>query len=392
MSRKLRRIVSLTAAATGLALGVPLWAQAPAHAAGGACITGGFEFTDSAGARQPGQEFTVEVRRAGRTTVLASTTTGADGRFRVCVSEAQAAYDVDVHVVYSNPYWKVVSGRKGVYLTALASERDVVPGSDLDLGTMLPGSDQSMTAAGIFDSVRKAWDWVPDDCWDADDAVCRQKVVSWPNKSLTEEAASYNTRTDTVELDGPVQESTVIHELGHAIMDDVYEDDFPVPEDGCYSHQMNKAYGPICAWTEGWPTYFALTVLDTPIWTQADWDDDAEYGPGDRGWTWAEGEDAEIRVVAAMWDLADANNEAGESCTEDARGPLWRTFQAHRAETFRQYWAQRAADGYAVGSRELACLQHNTIDFSDVTAATADAGTTPKGHGRPALPPRRPRG
>jgi hypothetical protein len=51
----------------------------------------------------------------------------------------------------------------------------------------------------------------------------------------------------------PDSRSIVAHEIGHAIMDDIYEDAYPATPN-CSGHKVDTASSAGCAWTEGSPT------------------------------------------------------------------------------------------------------------------------------------------
>ena len=49
------------------------------------------------------------------------------------------------------------------------------------------------------------------------------------------------------------------HEIGHAIMDDVYEDAYPATP-SCSGHKVDTASSAGCAWTEGFADWLPLAV------------------------------------------------------------------------------------------------------------------------------------
>ena len=57
----------------------------------------------------------------------------------------------------------------------------------------------------------------------------------------------------------PDSRSIVAHEIGHAIMDDIYEDAYPATPN-CSGHKVDTASSAGCAWTEGFADWLPLAV------------------------------------------------------------------------------------------------------------------------------------
>jgi hypothetical protein len=53
----------------------------------------------------------------------------------------------------------------------------------------------------------------------------------------------------------------VAHEIGHAIMDDIYEDAYPATPN-CSGHKVDTASSAGCAWTEGFADWLPLADFD----------------------------------------------------------------------------------------------------------------------------------
>jgi hypothetical protein len=65
----------------------------------------------------------------------------------------------------------------------------------------------------------------------------------------------------------PDSRSIVAHEIGHAIMDDIYEDAYPATPN-CSGHKVDTASSAGCAWTEGFADWLPLAVFD-PVASEA---------------------------------------------------------------------------------------------------------------------------
>ncbi|MFE0131013.1 hypothetical protein ACFWY6_05430 [Streptomyces sp. NPDC059037] len=337
--------------------------------AGTACVTGGWGYTDHTGAARVAPNSQVKVYDKDTDSehdLLGSVLTGSDGRYRFCFDNADGeggGQDVYVQLATENSRWIVRNGETGnSYRFTTSVRSEVGSGTTADFGALRPADEALMRGIEAFDTVNAAWNWRPGTCWDARDTNCRRAQVNWAPDST--EGAYYSRQDNAVSLTAadPDAPMIVLHELGHALMDDVYEDDYP-PTSNCSPHYVRRASSKGCAWSEGFATWFGATVLKDPTMRWADGSTLDLEGPtwGTTGWD--NGDTVEGRVTGAMIDLADGANESGDSCSENPAGPLWNTFLDHVSDTFGQYWAQRAADGYDVGATQLGCLYHNTIDY-----------------------------
>ncbi|MBW5481850.1 hypothetical protein [Streptomyces bambusae] len=302
----------------------------------------------------------------GSDDLLASGTTGADGGFRLCFDNADeegGGQDVYVQFATENQNWVIRNGKsRQPYRFATATRANVPTGSSVEFGAFQPADAALMRGVEAFDTVNTGWNWKPGTCWDARDTTCRRGLVNWAPDST--DGTYYSTQGNAVHLaaedpDAPV---LVLHEFGHAMMDDVYEDAFP-SSPNCSPHYITKTSSAGCAWTEGFATWFGVAALGDPTFRWPGGRTQDLEGPTWGTANWDDGDKVEGRVLGSMIDLYDASNEPGDDCTEDSAGPLWNTFLDHVSGTFTQFWSQRAADGYDVGAGPLSCLYHNTIDY-----------------------------
>ncbi|NUT97613.1 MAG: hypothetical protein HOY78_36880 [Saccharothrix sp.] len=300
----------------------------------------------------------------GADDLLATGLTDGDGRFRLCyenIDDEGGGQDVYVRVATENTLWIIRNGRTR---KSYSFYTDVVAngGAAVEFGTVRPSDPALMRGVEAFDTVNAAWNWTPGNCWDARDTTCRQGKINWAPDST--DGTYYSLQENAVHLaaEDPDSNILVLHEFGHYMMDDVYEDDFP-PAPNCSPHYITKISSAGCAWTEGFATWFGVAVLGDPTFRWPGGRTLDVEGPTWGTANWDNGDTVEGRVLGSMIDLYDTANEAGDTCSEDPAGPLWTTFLGHVSDTFAQFWAHRRADGYDVGSNALSCLYHNTIDY-----------------------------
>ncbi|MEV8536368.1 hypothetical protein [Streptomyces sp. NPDC051211] len=342
---------------------------APAAAAGTACATGSWNYVDHGGVTRVSANARVAVYdddARGADDLLVTGVTGADGGFTLCFGNADeegGGQDVYVQFATENQHWVIRNGKsRQPYRFASPVRANVPTGSNTGIGAFQPADAALMRGVEAFDTVNTGWDWKPGSCWDARDTTCRRGLVNWAPDST--DGTYYSLQGNAVHLaaedpDAPV---LVLHEFGHAMMDDVYEDAFP-SSPNCSPHYITKTSSAGCAWTEGFASWFGVVALGDPTFRWPGGRTQDLEGPtwGTSGWD--NGDTVEGRVLGAMIDLSDAANEPGDTCAENPAGPLWSTFLGHVSGTFGQFWSHRAADGHDVGAGALSCLYHNTIDY-----------------------------
>jgi hypothetical protein len=227
-----------------------------------------------------------------------------------------------------------------------------------------------MRGAAAFDAVRRAWDWKPGSCWDAE-GVCEPVVVHWQPDSTDGTYYGWGAGVRLTWQD-PDAAAVVVHETGHAVMDDVYDHDYP-PFNCANPHYIEYGNDAGCAWSEGFAEWFPAQVLGEPFyrWPGGGYLDLENPGSG-----WDTGDGVEGRVAGALIDLTDSTNEGNDQVAEGLL-PTWNVFQNLRPDTFAEYWAARRTAGYNVGADALATIAWNTIVYSDtVTPACTAAYAT----------------
>jgi hypothetical protein len=142
-------------------------------------------------------------------------------------------------------------------------------------------------------------DWDPD--WGRDSMLCVCPVPYLICDTLGHIQLAFDAAEDDPD--------TVLHEMGHAVMWNVYGGDWPISclqyaSGYCIEHYLKLASGDECAWTEGWANFWAMAVkespylfgynLETPTWDTSGWDD---------------GDEVEGRVAGALWDIYDSHDD-----------------------------------------------------------------------------------
>jgi hypothetical protein len=325
------------------------------------CVTGGWFYVDNVGSSRPSRNAQVEAWSGS--TQLATGITGFDGRYSLCFANVTAGRNVFVRFIMKNSIWRLrVTGTNNDY-TFATGNLFVANGATVDFGNLQPGSAASMRGLHAFDAANDAWNWKPGNCWATNHATCRQLNINWSNTST--DGTYYSTTGNDVHLaaadpDSPI---TVVHEVGHGVMDETYNDSFPSAPN-CNPHTIQGATSAGCAWTEGWAEWFPASVYNDPFFR---WPDGASLNLETPTWGtagWNNGDTVEGRVAGSLIDISDFNNDGSDTYGEGAPGAIWTTFSNHRSTTFANFWSQRAGDGFNVSDPgALASLFQNTIDY-----------------------------
>jgi hypothetical protein len=289
--------------------------------------------------------------------------TDSDGNFTACFDSAKGTR-ISATFVLANDLWQVqtFSGSQYRWTTEIHA---VTPGVTVNVGSRTSDSTLSR-GLHAFDEANDAWQLIPkpsNPCWDQKDTRCRQLKINWAPDSTA--VGQYHPGTNDIHLaaDHPDIAMIVVHEIGHAVMDDVYNDTFPSAP-GCDPHpQIAVMSSAGCAWTEGFADWFALAVYH---------DDSFRFQPGrdynmeTPGWSdgLAIGDAVEGRVTGALLDIQDSTNELIWDRSSDGFTNLWFTFTHHVDPTFASFWNSRIADGFNVSDTgALASVYQNTIDY-----------------------------
>jgi hypothetical protein len=322
--------------------------------------------------------------------------TAASGAFLLCSGaedlddSANDGLDLYVRVVTENGFWRVHDGQ--AYQFGLSVWPNAQPGTTVHYGAIKPGAGAPEAGAlQIFNAVDRLWAWTGaqqiNDCWDHADkqpndySRCRQVAVEWRPDSTTR--GFYDSALNRVHLaavDFKWRDS-VVREVAKAVMDDLFEDDYPDTQTCGDRTSIGKVTTVGCAWAEGFADWvatqvYADPVLDWQVGTQvyhenletASWET-----PG-----WGYGDAVEARVAGALLDLSDAGNETPWDRLAQGTVPLWGKVLTHSWTPGQRYRA--LADLGFIGDNALSTLYQNTIDYGlrdPLTNGTAIVRRTP---------------
>jgi hypothetical protein len=337
-------------------------------------VTGNWSYQDNTGAWRNAMNVQVQVWDADSLSaddLLASGVTDGSGNYNLCFDSDSEGFgeggtaDVYVKFITENSLWKVQ--RSGSALSFRTGTTDnVTPGTALNEGSLTSGDATLQRGLHAFDEANDAWLWVPKPtnlCFDQNDTSCRQLVINWAPDSIDGTYYSRNSKDVHLAADDPNAQIVVVHEIGHAIMDDVYNNAFPVASN-CNPHSIQGTSSAGCAWTEGWAEWFPSTVYNDPFFRWASGAsldlENASWGNG-----WGEGDTTEGRIAGALIDITDSANEATWDRYSEGSINLWSTFTHHVSNTLSEFWSQRGGDGFDVAdSGASASLYQNTVDYS----------------------------
>lgn len=342
-----------------------------AAAAPQACVTGKWVYVDNKGKTRPVVNASVQAWDSDESNahdLLGSGVTSSTGTYKICfanVDGTSAGQDVYVKMFTTNSRWKVQkTGTSDSFVFKTKTVVNVKTGTTADLGTTKPTDASLMRALQAFDVANDVWLWVPGStCWDGLDTTCRRLVLNWAPGS--QEGNFYRGSTDQVFLKGTAPDSrmTVAHEITHALMDDVYEDQSP-PIPNCSPHGVSAKSSTGCAWVEGFAEWVPASVYNDPYYR---WPSGASMNletPNKSTEGWDDGDTVEGRIAGALIDISDSTNEGNDIYGEGDPGNIWQTFLKHRSNTFREFWEHRKADGYNTAwTGALKSVYQNTIDY-----------------------------
>lgn len=162
----------------------------------------------------------------------------------------------------------------------------------------------------------------------------------------------------------------VVHELGHHFMYNAAGDWWaadPQSMAACTHHGLRDSINPLCAWIEGWASFFALAVngdacfdwesppcqgltvnLELPTWGSAHWND---------------GDAVEGRVAGALYDLLDDREDGLDRATVGF-APIWAIAGDAELElALSEFWEQWKA-GPEDAHLPVQAIYQNTVNYN----------------------------
>ncbi len=266
----------------------------------------------------------------------------------------------------------------GLYVRCLTSANDTngsvyvieTPGSpftsDTDVFSFDSAGHQSVGdwVVGPSDPNYKAW-WIADDmikaCAVPPDSVGAHTVWFDP---VYNGGAHYSEGGRIYLFANDVDDTpdTILHEMGHSVMYNIYGDYFPTtycPD----PHYLMGSSHVNCAWTEGWAQIWHMWTTNDPI---------RNYPGGGavdlEAATWGDGYDegrtVEGRVAGAVWDIADSAND-GYDKYSGGWLDIWHIMYHHNCDKFGEFWDQWKAHNFNIHGA-VASIYQNTIDWNTV--------------------------
>ncbi|GLW93248.1 hypothetical protein [Actinokineospora globicatena] len=350
-------------------------AASSAAAAAQICATGSFALTDKAGTWLAGRNIPVYLQ--GKTTATGATQTFAsgltgyqDGKYSLCFTPTVTTVSsLWVSFSTAGTLWQVTDlAGTSAYTTYTAAKSNVANGTTVAFGSIAPPT-QHMRGWHAFDTLNLLWFARASStgCWTSrQSSNCTKISLRWQPGST--EGARFNNsvaKTQRYVLLGdadPDSEHLVLHESGHAFMDQLYDGWWPASD--CPSpHYLHARTGVSCAWTEG----FANAI--------------AGYVKGDGRFYWADG--GTIDLMTTTWfnpayAAGRTNVENGDQVECRVAGSLidlWRKVDGGPSATFASmiryqsstfsHWFKtvRPAVGLSVTTSTRNLVYTHTIDY-----------------------------
>ncbi len=384
----------------------------------------------------------VEVRNSSGGQVQCSTT-DANGDFSVDLPNNSNTYTIYINSRGDNTFVKASVQNNPTNFQHYNISRTVVSDSDKSIGTLIAEGDSSVVggAFNIFDKIVEANNFLREmtincsaDFVDCPPFTVAPKVYAYwtlgldPGQYVGSSGVSYYlpgrnqlfilggssgnyVTSDTDHFDDTI----VLHEYGHFIEDKYAKTNSP----GGF-HDADSIVDPRLAWSEGWATFFALSVQKSSRYIDTSGinfmyliDHDLEphpstASPRDIPQRAGEGNFREFSIVRALWDIVDpytfdsvtvASTDGGGDSVDADFKELWTVFAGTNQfksnnNHFRDYGLfmklhaalgdAAKTDFSAIFARELQredrldyAAQDNVGSCADISIATSFAPTSP---------------
>jgi hypothetical protein len=222
-----------------------------------------------------------------------------------------------------------------------------IPDGSYSMGSWVV-SGGSTGAFGIFDTIIIGYDYA------YSLGYYHEKVqAKWPSSGTYTEL---NGLTLNFLSGDEWDEDVILHEYGHSVQHGIYGE--WIPNSGGPHHAWNQPTNPDFAFSEGWPTFWAVAT-------------NLEMGYGDAFYpkdTWyrdhvdviinhdletdphTPGDDVEGAIACTLWDVYDLNDD-GRDNLDATMTPIWDVFKnyftgGHHAYTIHDFWDGWLARGW----------------------------------------------
>jgi hypothetical protein len=318
---------------------------------------------------------------------LTSTVLTAQGTFEFAalvnwdnddVTTAPENRNLDLYVLWEteNPAsaQQVVSFNAVPYRFLSGTQTDV-PDAIVEFHYEIQENANAEPAMWIFQDMYKGWDYIVDTTgdhpgpatikWqrDAESLLPCPGSCFWPSPSVN------GIFIDNRGQDAP---DAVLHELAHHYMYNAigawWWTDIGAAI-ACQSHSIQGAENALCAWAEGWATFYALAVNPDDCF---DWDNsicveghgiNLEEPTWNMDFPWENGDEVEGRVTGALYDIFDTKDDGFDQVTLGF-APIWEIAGDTDAEyAFSEFWEK-----WQLGSQDqhlpVQAIYQNTIDYN----------------------------
>ncbi len=328
-------------------------------------VTGAFFYVDRNGVTRPLVNATVDIRDDDTfgDEQLTSVVTGWDGSYSAVVNAddgwLQNGRDIYARVRTTNARFRVQDC--GLFDSTFSWTTDVredlSDGAVVNFGNLQPGSD--MDAAVMFQDMNKAWNHM---------TTTGSQDPGFVNLCWPEGATNYDFSNVNITDGDEVAEDVVLHEYGHAIMHNAYDNNYwPANAVGPHTFCDPTPQNRNLAFTEGWATFVALSVNPDGVYDSASWSWNLENNSCNN----TNGKRDETMVAAGLIDMRDTASDG--NCSSGNCDPsgsnnvsmvdLWRdTVFAQNIDDMDEYWD--------VLCPELSEAQHDdaitSLDFNNI--------------------------
>ncbi|RKY23348.1 MAG: hypothetical protein DRP79_09365 [Planctomycetota bacterium] len=359
-----------------LCLAAFLLLAVPAYAAGRTNyhVSGTFLYYDHEGRIRPAAAVTARIMDrdpspGDKDDLLTVVETDSEGRFSAEFT-AQEYQDIYIVFVADNGTWRVVDSNEKTFMWFTPVIWDVCKDdAEVDFGKQTIGHNSddlgerhNVGAMWIYQAVRRSAEF----CNERRIALTGDKgiyTVIWTDVDNATYSSGMRTR---IAHNHAYQYDVVIHETGHVLM----HAHSAMPSGSGGRHRIDRAYNRQLAWAEGWATFYAACVLfdrgvndaDLPFFAGGV---SVEHIPP----RFARGDRNEMRVVGALWDFYDLNNDGSDGVSIKFSA-IFKALAASNGRPIADFESfvmllvsEIDADAGTVRAMHAA-LRHNTINYS----------------------------
>ncbi len=325
--------------------------------------------------------------------LITTTTTDANGAFAVVVDNndgvGQGGRDIYVRPRTVGTSFRVVTTGDDVYSLRSPNVNDADGGATYVFTMVGANDDTPGRAMSVHQSMALAVPYVQ-----RVEGTLRDLDVVYPNGGT---GSFYNGDLEIEEADS-WDWDTIHHEYGHFVAEQINIEDNPGGAhnlgDNLSETRGNKSEGTRLAWGEGWPTYFAISlqqeenaaslnvprVGDTRYQAFETAASGIDYSMETTDGGGSPGEDNEVAVQRALWDLYDNANDDGDTDVSLGDQVIWDRLDAADPVNFSEGWQallapmtaqERAAASCIAGEWGMSPNLASPVDGQSFSAAAA---------------------